>query len=610
MESEIVRSIGLIVLLGVGLQWAARWLRFPSIVLLLAGGLVVGPWLGLVDPDEVFGDALFPVVSLAVGLLLFNGAMELRFTDLRGGVRSPVLRLVTVGALATWLLTAGAVHLLFGEPVRVSLLLGAILVVSGPTVVGPLLRLVRPTDPAATILRWEGIIIDPLGATLGLFCVNAFFVATLSPGEVWSDFVFVAVAGVAAGLVGAALLVTALRRLVVPDELEVAVALMVVVAAYVAAEGVRAEAGLFATTAMGLALANQRIVPVRQLRVFGEPIVVLLIGTLFIVLAARAEADPLIEHLPESLALAAVLVVIVRPLAVAASTARHPTLTLRERAFLACLAPRGIVAAATAALFTLRLEQIDQSSDVLVPAAFAVIITLALVYGIGAPLVARRLGVTRPRSRGAMVVSGQPWAVGLAAELCRQGVPAVLVARGRADLEGRDDLPFTVHAGLIRELRTAGRLEDVSGAVIASLDDEADLVALGVLVDHVGRRNVWMLPSVRTGASADAHPPARRGRQLRTGEDEGLESLESWAQRPFATDVTHARLDAAAAAGHRARTVPVDGVPDGALVLVALTADGEWTATVEPPPVAADRVIVLDAAPAAPGEDDHRGAGR
>jgi NhaP-type Na+/H+ or K+/H+ antiporter len=428
VDSEIVRGLALVVVLGVGLQWAARLLGLPSIVLLLAGGLAVGPGLGWVDPDEIFGDALFPVVSLAVGVLLFHGGLELRFADLDGPPRGPVLRLVTVGALATWLLTAAAAHVLYSEPVRVSLLVGAVLVVSGPTVVGPLLRLARPADPDATILQWEGIVIDPLGATLGVFCVNAFFVSALSPGEIWSDVVVVALAGVAAGLAGAALLVAALRRLVVPDDLEVAVALAVVVGVYAAAESVRPEAGLFATTTLGLALANQRIVPVRQLRAFGEPIVVLVIGTLFIVLAARVEAGPLIDHLPEALGLAAVLVLVVRPLVMGLCTWRHP-LSLRERAFLACPAPRGIVAAATAALFTLRLEQIGQDSSVLVPAVFAVIIVLAVVYGLGAVPAARWLGVARtppagrPRGERAAVGAGPGGRAGLPRRAHRGGGP-------------------------------------------------------------------------------------------------------------------------------------------------------------------------------------------
>jgi NhaP-type Na+/H+ or K+/H+ antiporter len=577
-SSEIVQGIGLVVVLGVGLQWLARWLHVPSILLLLAGGLAVGPGLGWLDPDEVFGDTLFPVVSLAVGVLLFNGGMELRFADLRGAARAPVLRLVTVGALATWLLTAAAAHLIFHEPVRLSLLLGAVLVVSGPTVVGPLLRVARPTDPAGTILRWEGIVIDPLGATLGLFCVNAFFVAELSAGEIWRDVVVVALAGVAAGLVGAALLVTALRRLAVPADLEVAVALMLVVAAYVVAEVVRPEAGLFATTTMGLALANQRVVPTAQLRVFGEPIVALLIGSLFIVLAARVEAEPLIEHLPEVLVLATVLVVVIRPLVVAACTLGQRQLALRDRAYLACLAPRGVVAAATAALFSLRLEQIGQASDVLLPAVFAVVIVLAVVYGLGALPAARWLGVARPDPRGALVVSDHGWALGLGGELARHGVPTLVVARGRRDLEGRDDLPFAVHTGLIRELAHGEWLADIGGAVIASRDDAVDFVALDLAVNRFGRRRVWVLPS---------EPP--------DGVDDDLD-LDMWAPLPFAADVTHDRLDDALTAGHAVRTVDAGSI-GGAMVLAVITPDGRWTADVDGPFPPGARVVVLDPAP-------------
>jgi NhaP-type Na+/H+ or K+/H+ antiporter len=579
VDSEIVRGIGLIVVLGIGLQWAARWLRIPSIVLLLAGGLIVGPGLGAVDPQQIFGDALFPVVSLAVGLLLFNGGLELRFADLRGGVRRPVLRLVTLGALVTWLLTALAAHLIFDEPVRLSLLLGAVLVVSGPTVVGPLLRLARPADPDATILRWEGILIDPLGATLGLFCLNAFFIDELALDAVWGEFVAVALAGAALGLAAAAILVAALRRFAVPDELEVAVAIMLVVAAYVVAETVRPEAGLFATTAMGLALANQPWVPVQQLRAFGEPVVALLIGSLFIVLAAGVEAEPLVDHLAGGLLLAAVLVLVVRPPAVAVATAGSP-LSLQQRAFLACMAPRGVVAASTAALYALRLEDIGQPSEVLVPVTFAVIIALAVVYGVGSIPAARRLGVARPSPRGALVLSGRPWAVDLATELCRNGVPSVLVARGRLDLAGRDDLPFTVHTGLIRKLPDSGLLDDVRAAVVASRDDETDLMALGVLVEALGRRNVWLLPSGPRGDGA-----SDRARPV---------GVESWIQRPFGPGVTHDLLEQAVVAGASVRTVDADDLPPDALVLARIRADGSWSVSGSGTPSAGDRVIVVD----------------
>ncbi|HET9610982.1 MAG TPA: cation:proton antiporter [Acidimicrobiales bacterium] len=586
MDSDIVRGIGLVVVLGIGLQWAARRLRVPSIVLLLAGGLVVGPGFGLVDPDEIFGEALFPVVSLAVGLLLFHGGLELRLADLRGGVRRPVLRLVTVGALVTWGLGALTVHLVFGEPVRVSVLAGAVLVVSGPTVVGPLLRLARPRDPDATILRWEGILIDPLGAALGLFCLNAFFIDELAVDAVWGELVAVALAGAAAGLVGAALLVTALRRFAVPDELEVAVALMLVVAAYVTGEVVRPEAGLFATTTMGLALANQRYVPIDALEAFGRPVVALLIGGLFIVLAAGAEADPLADHLVSGLMVAAVLVLVVRPLAVLASTAGSTLLSWRERAFLACMAPRGVVAAATASLYSLRLEDIGEASDILLPLTFTVIIALAVVYGVGSVAAARWLGVARPRPRGALVVGDRPWALGLAGELSRNGVPTVLAARGRADLAARDDLPFSVHASLLIDLPRSGLLTDVRGAVVASRDDETDLIALGVLVEALGRSNVWLLP-----AEAGTAAP---------GPDDRAVTVASWTRRPFAPGVSHDVLERSLAAGGRVTTVAGTDLPEGALVLARVRADGSWTASAAGPFAPDDRLVVLDGAAVGP----------
>jgi NhaP-type Na+/H+ or K+/H+ antiporter len=564
--------------LGVGLQWLGATLRIPSIVLLLAGGLVAGPVLGWVEPNTIFGAALFPVVSLAVGLLLFAGGLELRLSDLRGGARGPVLRLVTLGAVLTWLLVAAAAQLLFDQPVRASFLLGAVLVVSGPTVVGPLLHHARPADPDATILRWEGIVIDPLGATLGLFCVNAFFVSEFAVRDIWGELVVVALAGVAAGVVAAAVLVLALRRMVVPDELEVAVALALVVAAYGVAEAVRPEAGLFATTTMGLALANQQLVPVRQLRVFTEPVVALLIGGLFIVLAAGVELGPLGDHLPAALVLAALIVLVVRPLVVAACTVRSP-LPVRERAFLACLAPKGVVAASTAALFSLRLEQIGQPDEVLLPVTFAVVVALAVVYGLGSIPAARWLGVARPEPRGALLVSDRPWALDLAGALARAGVPAEVVARGRTDLVDRPDLPagVTVHTGLVRELAESDALDDVSGAIVASHDDETDQVALAVAVERLPRRRVWLLAAEpRSGVAA-------------------------WAPPAFGPEVDHRALAVAWAAGHRVRKVPATDAPPGALVLVRLRTGGGWTAGARPPRPG-DRLLVLDPARSVEGE--------
>jgi NhaP-type Na+/H+ or K+/H+ antiporter len=580
MKLDILAGIGLIIVLGVGLQLLGHLLRFPSIVLLLFGGLVVGPWLGLVNPDEILGSALFPVVSLSVGVLLFVGGLELRVADLGASIRQPVGRLVTIGVLITWLLTAGAAHILFHQPVRVSVLLGAILVVSGPTVVEPLLRLCRPREPVDTILRWEGIIIDPVGATLSLFCFSAFFVDDVGFRDVWSEFVVVAIAGIMTGLVIASLLVLALHRMLIPEELEVAVTFVVVIAAFVVAESVRAEAGLFATTSMGVLLANQKVVEIRRLRVFGQPVVSLLIGTLFMVLASRLHPGAIEHRLPACLMLIAFLVVVVRPLVVATCTAGAPALTWRHRTFLACMAPRGIVAASTAAFYSLRLQQLHQPSDAIVPVTFAVIIGLSVIYGVAAIPAARALEVNRPPRHGLLIVSPRSWAVGMARELARGGVPTLLAARGRWDLVERSDLPFPVHADFTRDLAEGDRLIGTRDAIIASPDDETNLVAVDVLGEALGREHIYLLSS----AAARRHD--RRDRDV-----------EAYTRPPFGGAVSLEQLHRVGDDEAAVRTIDASRDTRGLLVLAAIRPDGHWTSSPRSPYAPGTRLVVADAPP-------------
>ena len=586
VKTDVLFGIGVIIVLGVGLQWLARRLKFPSIILLLAGGLLVGPVLDIVEPDRILGPALFPVVSLAVGILLFVGGLELRFSELGAAARRPVMAFVTVGVVITWALTTGAVHLLFHQSVRVSVLLGAILVVSGPTVVIPLLRLARPVGPVATILTWEGIVIDPLGATLSLFCFSAFFVDELSFRDLWGEFVVVALAGVAAGAVAAALLVLALWRRLVPAELEVAVAIMFVVAAYVTAETVRPEAGLFATTAMGVILANQRLVSVRNLRIFGDPIVSLLIGSLFIVLASRVEPGSILDHLPATLVLVAFLVLVVRPLVVFLCTFRSKLLAPRERAFLACMAPRGIVAAASAAFYSLRLDQIGQPSPILVPVTFAVIIVLAIIYGLGAKPSARLLKVARPRPHGLLLISPQPWAIGLARELSAAGVPTTLVAPGRWDLADRSDLAFRVYAGLIRDLPRTEVIADARVGVIASPDDEINLYAVAVLGEALGKAHVLLLST-----AASRH------------HDRIDHDVDVKVPRPFSADVSLEQLQAIRSSV-AVRTVLGHTAPMGTTVLAVVDAHGGWSVRPGSTFAVGSRLIVAELPPEVPETEE------
>jgi NhaP-type Na+/H+ or K+/H+ antiporter len=533
-------SLAAVVVLGVGAQWLASRLGIPSILLLLLAGVVAGPDVtGLVDSDEMLGDLLFPAVSLAVGILLFEGGLGLRVRELDRQGAVPIVRLVTVGAAATWGIGALAAHQLVGLDRDAAILLGAILVVSGPTVVLPLLRFARVREPVNGILRWEGIVIDPIGATLGLVVVGAMTTTetTWTPaGQVAST----ALVGVVAGALGAALLTFVFDRHWVPDELHNPFTLAVVAAAFAAADSTRPEAGLFATTAMGVAMANQRRVPMSHIRDFEEDLGTLIIAGLFVVLGARVELALLGEWAPEALALLAVLVLVARPATVWLSTAGGG-LSWRERAYLCCMAPRGIVAAATSALFALRLDRAGQPVEALVPVTFMIIVGTVVVYGLAARPMAERLRVARPDPRGVAFIGGPRWALELGQVLSDNDVPVLVVTRDPLEAaEAAEHGLFTYTRRLDAEdLRVA--LDSVGVAVAIATSRVQELNAYGITraIGALGRANVYHLP---------AHE----------GDDEGEVDVET--RRPFAGALTQAALDGLLARGGRIVALDADEV--------------------------------------------------
>ena len=334
-----------------GAQWLAWRFRIPSILLLLAFGFVAGPATGLLDPDALFGELLFPVVSISVGLILFEGGLSLHLRDLRQ-IGGSLWNLITLGALVTWALATWAARAMLGLETGPALLLGAILVVTGPTVIGPLLRHVRPVGKVAAVAHWEGIVIDPVGAMLAVLVFEALPAASSAGfGAAVRGAAFEMVATVLVGtLVGgiaAAATVVLLYRYWVPDFLQSPMLLMLVVTAFTASNVLQAESGLFTVTLMGVLLANQRYVPVKHIVEFKENLRVLLIASLFILLAARVSPDDFRELGWSGPAFVAFLVLVARPLSVLLATLGS-SLTAKERVFLAWLAPRGIVAASVA----------------------------------------------------------------------------------------------------------------------------------------------------------------------------------------------------------------------------------------------------------------------
>jgi len=429
LPHTILLDLAMIVVLGVTAQWLAWRLGLPSILLLLTFGICAGPILGWLRPTEIFGDALLlPLVSLAVGLILYEGGLSLKLSEL-ASVGSVVGSLVSIGAIITLLISTVAAHYVLGMDWELATLLGAVLIVTGPTVIAPLLRTIRPTGSLGPVLKWEGIVIDPIGAMLAVLIYEAALI-----GEGQSATMHIAfgvlktgVLGGGIGFIAAWILILLVQRYWIADYLQNAASLMLVVAAFTASNLMQHEAGLLAATVMGFVLANQKRVDIERIVEFKENLQVLLISTLFIILGARLSAADLTAMSTSGLAFVAILIFVARPLSAFASTARS-NLSIKQRLFIAWMAPRGIVAAAVASVFTIRLERIGYAeAHALVPATFITIIATVAISGLTAPFVARRLGVAEKNPQGILFVGAHGWVRSIASLLTKQGYRVLMV---------------------------------------------------------------------------------------------------------------------------------------------------------------------------------------
>lgn len=506
--NEIAIGLASIVVIGVAAQWVGRRFEFPAILLLLPAGFAAGE-LGLVEPEELFGDTLFPLVTLLVALLLFQAALQLRVSDLPGPARGPVLRLVTIGGTVTFLGATAAVASFFDVDTGTAFLIGAVLVVSGPTVVGPVVRAVRPVSPIGQVLSWESTVLDPIGAALGAVVLN--LVLASARGELHPVLQMGARLGigVAVGGVAAALLVLALARFLVTDDMEAAVSLLFAAAAFTIAEVLASEAGLLAAVTLGIVVANQKTVPTARIAGFGETLEVLIVGILFVLLGSMVPLSALRDDLWPIVGLVLVLVLVVRPLAVAVAMWRT-RMPARHRVFVGAMDPRGIVAAATATQFASALADDGLSDDHVVTAVFGVILGTCVLYGLLARPIAGLLGLLAPRPRGVCLVGDAEWMADLALRLHEQGVPVLRLVSappGTAVADARAEHVATVswhdsHHRVEAAVVDAG----LAVAIVAAPLDDAILLIEARLVEEVGRRHV-----VRIGdhhARVPAHPRA------------------------------------------------------------------------------------------------------
>ncbi|HHX35068.1 MAG TPA: sodium:proton antiporter [Gammaproteobacteria bacterium] len=420
----LLASIGV---LSLFCQWVAWRVRMPAIVFLLAAGIACGPVLHYLNPDEVFGDLLFPMVSLAVAIILFEGSLTLRFSEIRGHGKM-VRNLIPVGTLVTGIIGSLSAHWILGIRWEMSLLFGAICVVTGPTVIAPLLRSVRPKAKLANILQWEGIIIDPVGALLAVLVYEG--IVSWGQGNVFGHSMYIFGKTILVGtLVGAAagyLNGQVLRKHWIPQYLHNAGTLTFMLGVYALSNEIAHESGLLTVTIMGLWMANMKQVQVDSILEFKESLSVLLISALFIILAARIEFSAIADLGWGLAAVLAILMLVARPLSIFLS-AIGTSLNWREKVFLSWIAPRGIVAAAVSALFAFQLQSNGfVGGDTLVPLVFMLIIATVTVQSLTARPLAKLLGVAEPAEFGFLILGANPVARMIGKELSLHEVPVVL----------------------------------------------------------------------------------------------------------------------------------------------------------------------------------------
>ncbi len=493
IEHQLI-SLSAVIALGTFAQWLGWRMGFPSILLLLLFGILAGPVAGLVRPADMLGGLLYPVVTLSVALILFEGGLSLSVKEFRavGGI---VARLVSLGMLVTWGLTLLAAHWLLGLDWPMAILLGAVLVVSGPTVVVPMLQHIRPTGPTGPALKWEGIVIDPVGAVLAVLVFEAMVAGQPTWTQTAVSLGLTAVTGTLLGLAGAAGMVLMIKREWLPDALHVPMMVSLVVVVFTASDHLQSESGLLAVTVLGFAMANQKYVPVQHIVEFKENLRMMLIATIFILLAANLKAADLQSLGFGSFVFLAALLLLVRPTAVFVATL-GTRLEYREKLFMSWLAPRGIVAAAVASVFALRLDELGYpGADRLVAITFFVIIGTVVVYGLTSAPLARRLGLTKTGADGVLVLGGHAWVRGLAKALNDERVPVMLVDNNwynvrQARMEGVPAFYSNVYSDTVLErveLGGIGRLLAMTGN-----DEVNSLVALH-FTPIFGRNQIYQL---------------------------------------------------------------------------------------------------------------------
>lgn len=504
-----------IIVLGIFAQWIAWKSKVPAILPLILIGLLVGPlstlWTEtgekLINPIYADGHGLFPgkslfyFVSLAIGIILFEGGLTLKLREVKE-VGKAILRLISLGSLITFVGAGLAAHFIMGLPLSISFLFAGLIIVTGPTVIAPILQNVPLNRNVAAVLKWEGILIDPIGALVAVLVFE--FIRSAGTGMEYTShafltFIEIVLVGGALGALGGYALYQIIKRNWVPHYLLNVFILAYVLGIFVLSDELAHESGLLAVVVMGLFMANLDVPHIKEILTFKESLSVLLISILFILLAANMNMDELQLIVSDwrPITLLAVVVLIIRPLGVFLST-RKSNLTTNEKLFISWVGPRGIVAAGIASLFglTLAAENVE-GAKYITPLVFMIVLGTVLLNATTARLVARLLGVIQDNSTGVMILGAQDFAISIGTYLKGKGRNVFFVDSNKSNIEkakaaGMDGLVANIY---VDDLAEEYELTEVGSMLALTGSSEVNEFAIKQYKDIFGENGAYRLIS-------------------------------------------------------------------------------------------------------------------
>ncbi|HLR70942.1 MAG TPA: sodium:proton antiporter [Pseudogracilibacillus sp.] len=428
MEISLLFVMMLIGVLGIGSQWLAWKYNLPAIVIMSIAGLLIGPIFGIMNPEASFGNLYDPIISVAVAIILFEGSLNLSFKELKG-LGKPVFRIATIGALIAWILGSLTAHYMAGLSWEVSFVIGGLFIVTGPTVIMPLLRQSKLKPRPAKILKWEGIIVDPIGVLLAVFAFEIItFLTSEKDGTTLLLFFMASIFAMFFGWFCGRATGWMFETGYIPEFLKSPVVFAVVIFCFTLPDEVIHGTGLLSVTAMGMTLANTGINSLNDFRHFKENVSILLISGIFIMLAASLKLETIMQifnwHI---LSYVLFMMFAVRPLSIFLSTIGSG-LSLQEKSLVGWIAPRGIVALTVSSYFATILEDAGyQDAGILTTLTFALVFFTVVAHGFSIGPLAKKLHLSLEGKPGILIVGSNPFTVDLAKSFLKNELPVLIV---------------------------------------------------------------------------------------------------------------------------------------------------------------------------------------